>query len=57
MDEGRRIDEAWMGEALAAAACVRTTTAPNPWVGAVVVPAGGAHAEAVALGLAGAQAR
>ncbi|MCU4184789.1 bifunctional diaminohydroxyphosphoribosylaminopyrimidine deaminase/5-amino-6-(5-phosphoribosylamino)uracil reductase RibD [Acidiferrimicrobium sp. IK] len=59
-----------MAEALAAAAAVRTTTAPNPWVGAVVVPAGdepvvvgatsppgGPHAEAVALELAGGSAR
>lgn len=63
-------DEAWMGEAMAAAATVRTSTAPNPWVGCVIVPAdgqpaaigateppGGPHAEAVALELAGASAR
>jgi diaminohydroxyphosphoribosylaminopyrimidine deaminase/5-amino-6-(5-phosphoribosylamino)uracil reductase len=55
---------AWMGEALAAAATVRTSTSPNPWVGCVIVPAaggavalgateppGGPHAEAVALSL------
>lgn len=59
-------DGVWMAEAIAAAATVRTTTAPNPWVGAVVVPAGdepaavgatqppgGPHAEIVALDLAG----
>ncbi len=50
-----------MREALAAAAAVRGTTSPNPWVGAVVVrdgaiisrgatsPYGGTHAEAAAL--------
>jgi diaminohydroxyphosphoribosylaminopyrimidine deaminase/5-amino-6-(5-phosphoribosylamino)uracil reductase len=55
-----------MAEAVAAAATVRTATSPNPWVGAVVVPAGdgpaamgatqppgGPHAEIVALDLAG----
>lgn len=59
-----------MAEAVAAAATVRTSTSPNPWVGAVVVPVddapaalgateppGGAHAEVVALELAGASAR
>lgn len=59
-----------MDEALGAAAAVRTTTAPNPWVGCVVVPdddgpvlvgqtepPGGPHAEAVALELAGDRAR
>lgn len=63
-------DRIWMAEALTAAAGVRTTTAPNPWVGAVLVPAGeysvavgatsppgGPHAEAVALDLAGPGAR
>ncbi|WP_262321871.1 bifunctional diaminohydroxyphosphoribosylaminopyrimidine deaminase/5-amino-6-(5-phosphoribosylamino)uracil reductase RibD [Acidiferrimicrobium sp. IK] len=68
--DGPGDDEVWMAEALAAAAAVRTTTAPNPWVGAVVVPAGdepvvvgatsppgGPHAEAVALELAGGSAR
>ena len=63
-------DLTWMAEALAAADGVRLTTAPNPWVGAVIVPAGeepvvvgatsppgGPHAEAVALELAGASAR
>lgn len=63
-------DEEWMAEAIAAAATVRTATAPNPWVGAVIVPAGdqpaaigatqppgGPHAEAVALELAGTSAR
>ncbi len=63
-------DAAWMAEALALGESVRTETSPNPWVGAVIVPAGdepaaegatrpagGAHAEAVALELAGASAR
>jgi diaminohydroxyphosphoribosylaminopyrimidine deaminase / 5-amino-6-(5-phosphoribosylamino)uracil reductase len=67
---GSAEDEAWMGEALAMARSVRTSTAPNPWVGAVVVPAGdgpaalgatqppgGPHAEIVALDLAGDDAR
>ena len=67
-----RLDEdwEWMGEAIALGRGVRTTTSPNPWVGAVVVPdgdrpaalgatqpPGGPHAEAVALELAGATAR
>ena len=56
--------------AIAAAAEVRTTTSPNPWVGTVVVddagrvlgtgatqPPGGAHAEREALRHAGAAAR
>lgn len=56
-------DERHMARALALAATVRATTAPNPWVGAVVVPAGaeqpvgegatappgGPHAEITAL--------
>ncbi len=59
-------DKAMMREAMAAAATVRTQTSPNPWVGCVIVPEGdepaaigmtqppgGAHAEAVALDLAG----
>lgn len=59
-------DEAGMRLALDAAATVRTSTAPNPWVGAVVVDRGGtlvgtgateapggAHAEVVALRAAG----
>ncbi len=59
-----------MAEAMAAAAQARTSSAPNPWVGAVVVPAGdtpasvgsteppgGPHAEVVALDLAGPSAR
>ncbi len=59
-----------MAEALAAATGVRTTTSPNPWVGAVLVPAddspvvigatsppGGPHAEATILELAGTSAR
>lgn len=64
-------DETWMGAALELARAVRADTSPNPWVGAVVVPAageepvaegstqppGGAHAEVVALDLAGDTAR
>ena len=59
-----------MAEAVALGQRVRTETSPNPWVGAVVVPAGdqpaaegatrppgGPHAEVVALDLAGASAR
>jgi diaminohydroxyphosphoribosylaminopyrimidine deaminase/5-amino-6-(5-phosphoribosylamino)uracil reductase len=59
-----------MNEAVALGQGVRTETSPNPWVGAVVVPAGeepaaegatrppgGPHAEVVALELAGASAR
>ena len=55
-----------MRAAIAAAAEVRTNTAPNPWVGAIVVsgdgtiiatgatqPPGGPHAERVALAAAG----
>ena len=34
------IDAGWMRRAIAAARSVRARTAPNPWVGAVVVPAG-----------------
>ncbi len=61
-------DEAAMGVAVHAAATVRTRTAPNPWVGAVVVadgeivavgatePPGGRHAESVALAAAGERA-
>lgn len=66
-------DEAFMGLALELAAGARRRTAPNPWVGAVVVaagprgplvvgrgatePPGGRHAEVVALDEAGASAR
>jgi diaminohydroxyphosphoribosylaminopyrimidine deaminase/5-amino-6-(5-phosphoribosylamino)uracil reductase len=64
-------DEQAMRRAVALAAGVRTTTSPNPWVGAVVVPAGGTepagegatqppggpHAEVVALREAGQAAR
>ncbi|HAM02532.1 MAG TPA: bifunctional diaminohydroxyphosphoribosylaminopyrimidine deaminase/5-amino-6-(5-phosphoribosylamino)uracil reductase RibD [Acidimicrobiaceae bacterium] len=58
-----------MRRALELAAAVRARTAPNPWVGCVVVgadgrsfegatqPPGGPHAEAVALAAAGAAAR
>src|SRR5262245_61470573 len=54
-------DEQRMARAMALGASVRTSTAPNPWVGAVVVtadgvahdgatePPGGRHAEIVAL--------
>ncbi|MEY2456818.1 MAG: diaminohydroxyphosphoribosylaminopyrimidine deaminase [Acidimicrobiaceae bacterium] len=54
-------DEDEMHRAMAAAARVRSTTSPNPWVGALLVtaggdrfegatePVGGAHAEVVAL--------
>src|SRR5687768_9396011 len=54
-------DEQRMAMAIELAASVRTSTAPNPWVGAVVVsadgsihtgatePPGGRHAEVVAL--------
>ena len=60
-------DLAVMRRALALAGGVRTRTAPNPWVGCVVVagddvyegatePPGGAHAEAVALAAAGPRA-
>src|SRR3954451_16879951 len=62
-------DERLMRQAIAAAATVRTTTAPNPWVGAALVtddgriftgatqPPGGAHAEIEALRAAGDSAR
>src|SRR5436190_1178282 len=61
-------DEALMERALSLAAAVRTTTAPNPWVGAVIQsgdelfdgatqPPGGPHAEIVALRAAGERAR
>lgn len=63
MDDGAALDRA-----IANAARVRATTAPNPWVGAVVVtsdgrsfdgatePPGGRHAEIVALDAARAEA-
>jgi diaminohydroxyphosphoribosylaminopyrimidine deaminase/5-amino-6-(5-phosphoribosylamino)uracil reductase len=35
-------DERWMGRALRVAATARLRTSPNPWVGAVLVTAGGA---------------
>ncbi len=62
-------DLATMRRALTLAASVRTHTAPNPWVGCVIVtpegelfegataPPGGPHAEAVALAAAGDKAR
>jgi diaminohydroxyphosphoribosylaminopyrimidine deaminase / 5-amino-6-(5-phosphoribosylamino)uracil reductase len=58
-------DDELMGRALALAATVRTSTSPNPWVGAVVAtdagdvfggataPPGGPHAEVSALAAAG----
>lgn len=58
-----------MARAVELAAGVRATTSPNPWVGSVIVtpdgatfegatrPPGGAHAEIVALTLAGTAAR
>jgi diaminohydroxyphosphoribosylaminopyrimidine deaminase/5-amino-6-(5-phosphoribosylamino)uracil reductase len=60
-------DGEFMHKAMAAAASVRGTTSPNPWVGCVVVsgtdparvfegataPPGGPHAEVTALGRAG----
>jgi diaminohydroxyphosphoribosylaminopyrimidine deaminase/5-amino-6-(5-phosphoribosylamino)uracil reductase len=61
----RPLDEDMMRRAIENAASVRCTTAPNPWVGAVVVtsggevhdgatePPGGRHAEVVALDRAG----
>jgi diaminohydroxyphosphoribosylaminopyrimidine deaminase/5-amino-6-(5-phosphoribosylamino)uracil reductase len=61
-DEARAADEAAMAAALEIARTARVHTAPNPWVGAVVVdgagdvlargatePPGGRHAEVVAL--------
>lgn len=63
-------DRRWMAEAVELGQSVRAITSPNPWVGAVLVPAGddpvtlgatcppgGPHAEAVALELAGSSAR
>jgi diaminohydroxyphosphoribosylaminopyrimidine deaminase/5-amino-6-(5-phosphoribosylamino)uracil reductase len=59
------LDEAHMARAAALAASVHGSTAPNPWVGCVVVgtdgtvyegataPPGGPHAEASALAMAG----
>jgi diaminohydroxyphosphoribosylaminopyrimidine deaminase / 5-amino-6-(5-phosphoribosylamino)uracil reductase len=68
MTQGTGEDEAAMVCALDLAAGVRTSTSPNPWVGAVVVtpdgthtgatePPGGRHAEIVALDAAGVAAR
>ncbi len=62
-------DSEAMQRAIGAAARVRATTSPNPWVGCVIVaadgteyegatrPPGGSHAEIVALQIAGAAAR
>jgi diaminohydroxyphosphoribosylaminopyrimidine deaminase/5-amino-6-(5-phosphoribosylamino)uracil reductase len=68
-DEALR-DEAWMDRAVALGARARLGAPPNPWVGCVIVPAGGTtpaqgwtepvggrHAEAVALSEAGQRAR
>jgi len=68
MTTGTGEDEAAMSRALDLAADVRTSTSPNPWVGAVVLtpagaftgatePPGGRHAEIVALDGAGAAAQ
>jgi diaminohydroxyphosphoribosylaminopyrimidine deaminase/5-amino-6-(5-phosphoribosylamino)uracil reductase len=67
---GAEEDARWMAEAVELGQSVRALTSPNPWVGAVLVPAGeepvtlgatappgGPHAEATALELAGASAR
>jgi diaminohydroxyphosphoribosylaminopyrimidine deaminase/5-amino-6-(5-phosphoribosylamino)uracil reductase len=67
---GVDVEGAFMAEAIALGQAVRTSTSPNPWVGCVIVPEsddpaaegatrppGGAHAERVALELAGASAR
>jgi len=69
-EDGDPLDRAHMTRAIALAALVRSTTAPNPWVGSVVVPAddgppfegsttppGGPHAEVVALAAATAAGR
>ena len=62
-------DTTWMAEAIRAAAPARLVSRPNPWVGAIVVTPqgehfagatlapGNAHAEIVALDLAGERAR
>jgi diaminohydroxyphosphoribosylaminopyrimidine deaminase/5-amino-6-(5-phosphoribosylamino)uracil reductase len=61
--DDERYDERYMARALAVAGTVRTTTSPNPWVGAVLVtptaefeaataPPGGPHAAVVAIRLA-----
>jgi diaminohydroxyphosphoribosylaminopyrimidine deaminase/5-amino-6-(5-phosphoribosylamino)uracil reductase len=68
--EAVAVDRSLMAEAVAAGESVRTSTSPNPWVGAVIVPVGdgpaaigatqppgGPHAERVALDLAGPSAR
>jgi diaminohydroxyphosphoribosylaminopyrimidine deaminase / 5-amino-6-(5-phosphoribosylamino)uracil reductase len=60
-EKSRATDDAHMARAIAAAAEVRASTSPNPWVGAVLVaetgdvfagatvPPGGPHAEIVAI--------
>lgn len=70
VDDQPHDDEASMRAAIELAASVRTSTAPNPWVGCVLVAPdgtevgqgatqapGGQHAESVALAQAGRQAR
>ena len=69
-DDRAEDDARWMGEAIELGQSVRSLTSPNPWVGAVLVPAGdepvtlgatappgGPHAEVTALELAGDSAR
>ncbi len=69
MDDEAQVDEAMMGRAIDLAATVRSSTSPNPWVGAVLrAPDGelhdgatatppGPHAEAAVLTSAGDAAR
>lgn len=69
MVEREGLDEAMMARAISLAASVRTSTSPNPWVGAVLrtrggevyegatAPPGGRHAEVAALSGAGGTAR
>jgi len=65
---GERSDADFMGRAIRVAETARFTSAPNPWVGAVLVngaqifegatePPGGPHAEVQAIAAAGAAAR
>ncbi len=69
-EAGDPLDRAHMERAVALAATVRASSTPNPWVGCVVVaaggdgvfegatrPPGGAHAEVVALAAAAGRAR
>jgi diaminohydroxyphosphoribosylaminopyrimidine deaminase/5-amino-6-(5-phosphoribosylamino)uracil reductase len=69
MTQDRREDAELLVRAVSLAEAVRTSTSPNPWVGAIVVgtdgveyggatePPGGRHAEIVALAAAGEAAR